>query len=78
MKVAPLGHAATPLIAVSGALVVLALAVTALVVVLAAGVLLSRARRRARRRRLIEQRLREGPASREPDRGDEGREIREE
>ena len=40
--------------------------------------LLSRARRRARRRRLIEQRLREGLVSREPDPGDEGREIREE
>ena len=78
MKVAPLGHAATPLIAVSGALVVLALAVTALVVAAAAGVLLSRARRRARRRRLIEQRLREGPVSREPDPGEEGHEIREE
>jgi hypothetical protein len=58
--------------------VLLALAVTAVVVAVAAGVLLSRVRRRARCRRLIEQRLREGLVSREPDGCDEGREIGEE
>jgi hypothetical protein len=77
VTVAPLGHAATLLIAVSGALVVLALAVTALVVVLAAGVAVVASAAADPTPTADRTAAARGALSREPDPGDEGHEIRE-